>query len=174
MELIIAIALLGIIMGAVSTLFMIGLRNYQRESQRNLMQQEINFVADDLGTQIKQAALAPETFEDHTRSTETLILALPAVNPDEDFLYTGDSLLYDHVIYTLQEGTLYKEVVIDPTSNREAKRDPVLSNVSEFTCLYNPQSETEIISCTIRTSKDISGRTLAFDAVKTARMRNHQ
>ena len=171
-ELIIAIALLGTIMAAVMTLFVVGIKNYRRESQRNFMQKEINFTADDLGTQIKQAAEVPVTYDGTNRSAETLILALPAINEDEAFIYNGDSLLYDHVIYYLSEKDLYKKVVPDSQSIREEKEEPILGDVSKFECIYEPQTDTELATCTIETSKEVSGSTLSFRAIKTARLRN--
>lgn len=174
MELIISIALLGIIMAAVMTLFMIGIKNYRRESQRNFMQKEINFTADDLGMQIKQATDSPATYDVYTRGPETLVLALPSINADGDFLYYGSELLKDYVIYYLQNSSIHKKIVSDPSSSRSPRESTVLNDVSSFNCLYTPPAETEIIECTIMTSKSISGTNLNFSAVKTAGLRNRR
>lgn len=171
-ELIIAIALLGTIMAVVMTLFVVGIKNYRRESQRNFMQKEINFTADDLGTQIKQATLVPVAYDGTSRSAQTLILALPAVDEDENFIYNGDSLLYDYYIYYLSGKELYKKVVPDSQSVREEKEEPILGDVSKFECIYEPQTDTELVTCTVETTKEVSGSTLIFSATKTARLRN--
>jgi hypothetical protein len=174
MELIISIALLGTIMAAVMTLFMIGIRNYQRENQRNIMQKEINFTTDDIGTQIKQAAESPGSYDSYIRGPQNLILALPAVNEKEDFLYSGEVLLYDYYIYYLQDGYLYKKIIPNDASARSARENALLGNVTAFNCDYQPMSETEIIQCTVSTSKKVSDTTLNFNASKTARLRNHR
>ena len=156
------------------TLFLVGVKNYQRESQRNFMQQEINFTADDLGSQIKQAAEAPESYDTFVRDAQNLILALPAVDTNQNFIYSGDDLIYDYVIFYIDGSVLKKIVIPDVQSTRAAKNDSVLENVSSFNCTYSPASETSLITCTIQTSQTISKSILNFTATKTARLRNHQ
>lgn len=155
-------------------LFAIGIKNYQRESQRNFMQKEINFMADNLGNQIKQAADSPDSYGLYTRSSDVLILALPAINEDEDFIYSGGDIIYDYVVYYLQNGSLYKKIIADDQSYREDKEEPVLPSVIQFECIYTPQEDTELVSCTIGTTQNVDGTSLSFTATKTARMRNHQ
>jgi len=173
-ELIIAMGILGVIMMAVMTLFIIGVKNYSRESQRNFMQKEINFTADDIGVQIKQAAEVPGSYDTYTRGSNTLILAVPAIDEDEEFLYIGDALLYDYFIYYLSGGTLLKKIITNENSIREDKENPVLKNVNQFECSYTPETETELVSCNLSTSQTISGTTLNFSANKTSRLRNQR
>jgi prepilin-type N-terminal cleavage/methylation domain-containing protein len=173
-ELIIAIALLSTIMSAVMALFIVGIKNYQRESQRNFMQKEINFTADDIGIQIKQAADAPETYGSYNRDAQTLILALPAVDINDDFIYSGTNRIFDHIVFYRDGNSLKKVLIPDALSTREPKEDFVLDSVSNFSCSYSPPSETELVSCILETGRSVAGVNLKFEATKTARMRNHQ
>lgn len=173
-ELAISIALLGTIMAAVMSLFAVGLKNYQRESLRNQMQKELNFTADDIGIQIRQAADSPLTFGADTRSSDKLILAMPAVDSDEDFIYNGGALVLDHVVYYSSGSTLYKKVISNNLSAREDKEQPVLESVSNLNCSYTPNENTEIVTCNLTTSRSVAGQTLTFNAGKTARLRNQR
>jgi prepilin-type N-terminal cleavage/methylation domain-containing protein len=173
-EVIIAMGLLGIIMVAVSALFNVGVKNYRTESQKALMQKEINFVADDIGVQIKQAAKVPESFDVYNRTASSLILALPAVDIDENFIYSGGNLAYDHYIYSLSGGNLTKKIVTDANSNRQDRETTVLNNVTEFNCTYLPDVDTEQVTCIITTAVTVRGNVISFTAEKTARLRNFQ
>ena len=173
-ELIISIVLISIITSAVMTLFLVGVKNYQRESQRNFMQQEINFTADDLGSQIKQAAEAPEIYDTFTRDSQALILALPAIDNNQKYIYSGSSLIYDYIIFYLEDGALKKTVIPNAQSTRLAKDDSVLEDVSNFNCNYSPSTDTELITCVLETSQTVSKTNLNFTATKTARLRNKQ
>jgi len=156
------------------TLFLVGVKNYQRESQRNFMQQEINFTADDLGSQIKQAAEAPEIYDTFTRDSQALILALPAIDNNQKYIYSGSSLIYDYIIFYLEDGALKKTVIPNAQSTRLAKDDSVLEDVSNFNCNYSPSTDTELITCVLETSQTVSKTNLNFTATKTARLRNKQ
>lgn len=171
-ELAVSTALLGIIMSAVTALFVVGIKNYQVESQRSFLQKEVNFVADDIAIQAKQAYAVPETYDIYARSADTLILALPAINESENFIYSGNNLATDYIIYYLADGSLYKKMVADTSSTRADRETEIISNVSSFNCLYTPFTDTQEIDCTLVIAKDVGSVTLDFTAQKTAKLRN--
>ncbi len=171
-ELAIATALLATILGAVAALFAVGLKNYRVESQRSFLQKELNFVADDIGNQAKQAYAVLENYDIYTRDSDTLILALPAIDVAESFIYSGENFTTDYIIYYLSDGTLYKKTIANENSKRQSRETEVLKNITNFNCLYTPYTATQEIECDIRLNKQISNVTINLQAHKTAKLRN--
>jgi hypothetical protein len=103
-----------------------------------------------------------------------LILALPAINSNQEFIYSGSDLVYDYFIYSWADNILRKKIVPDIASHRTAKDEPILQNVNQFDCIYTPSTDTDMVSCVLGTSATVDGNTLEFSATKTARLRNHR
>lgn len=173
-ELVISMALLGVIMAAVMSIFSTAIRSYAVNSQKSFLQKELNFTIDNIGKDIKQAVEIPANYDDtFTTNSDTLILALPATESDGDFIYTGGVLEKDYIIYWLSGSDLKKKVYANALGTRTNSENTILSNVSSLVYTYTPDAlpyTQAKISLTInRTVNNIS---VAISGERTSNLRN--
>ncbi|MDD3480956.1 MAG: prepilin-type N-terminal cleavage/methylation domain-containing protein [Patescibacteria group bacterium] len=176
-EVIISMVVLGVIIAAMSAIYAVSLREFKIEKNRNEMQRSINFASDELGKNIKQAINIPENYDTYTRGPETLITELPSIDSDEEYLYNGSDLRTDYIIYYLSGSELHKITLADPLSSRQEVSGSdiiILSNVTNFSCDYDPDVETDVVSCDIALSQNIYNKDITVNATKTAIKRNQE
>lgn len=123
-ELLITIGLLTVIMGAISSIFAVALKNYQVSITQNNLQKDVNIVLDDISRNIKEAVELPLSYtnkndETFNRGSDTLILAIPAIGEEQRFLYDiNGNVKKDYIIYQIIDDKLHKKAYMDPDSER--------------------------------------------------------
>lgn len=173
-ELVISIAILAIIMAAVASIFMTSLKNYRTESQKSAFQRELNFTVDNIAKDVKLAAEAPGTYDTFELSSTVLILAVPAHDASKNFIYTGDVLEKDYIIYYLSGQDLKKKTYANLLGERESGETTLLSNVSATDFSYSPgMIDPGQIKVTITQSVSV-GRTVTLTEERFANLRNKE
>jgi prepilin-type N-terminal cleavage/methylation domain-containing protein len=131
-ELVISMALLAIILVAVSSIFITAIKNYQISFARSTLQKEINFTVDDINKNIRIAAGVESTNgSGDNRGPNTLILSLPATDANGNFIYQSGVLQVDTFTYSLSSGNLHKKIK-STTGTRLAQNNSdvvILNNV---------------------------------------------
>lgn len=179
-ELVVSIAVLGIIMAAVASLFSVAINNYQFSFTQSTLQRETNFVIDNITRDIKQSVEIPKIYGGINRGSEKLILALPAVDVDENFLYDGSSLKKDYVIYYLDGTSLRKSITADPSSKRVNLNGTdriILENVSSLSFSYIPNIldiETTQVDVNMTVTKNTNKATVTIGSDVSAVKRNYE
>jgi prepilin-type N-terminal cleavage/methylation domain-containing protein len=172
-ELTIAIALLSIISAAIFSLFATATKNYTLQSQKSLMQKELNFVIDALANEIKSATGTEDEHEGSTLSENTLILKLPALDESSNFIYGPAGMEFDYIIYTLGGTQLRKVVSPHINSKRPPKDSVVLADVSAFLLSYQPNQLTpKAIETTISLNRTVGKNNVRLEAKRSGYMRN--
>jgi len=178
-ELLISIVILGIIFSATASLFSVAIKNYQVSSTQAVLQRETNLAVDNITREIKQSIEIPENYV-VGRSPTVLILALPSIDENENFIYDGSSLEKDYITYSLDGTNLHKTVSANLSSTRSQKNGTdkiVLSNISslEFTYILNsPGMETTQVNLQMTVSKTVSNTTILIDIDNSAIKRNYE
>lgn len=172
-ELSISVAILGSLLAVVAGVFTVAVKNYQLEKQKADLQKELNYVADSLGNEIKNATGAPQNYDIYTLSPTTLVLTLPSLDENENFVYTSGQLEKDYFVYILSGQNLIKHVIPNPLSRRAPKVSTVLGNVSALNFMYSPDvSNVSQISFNINVSVPIGKSNAKSKATRTANLRN--
>jgi prepilin-type N-terminal cleavage/methylation domain-containing protein len=175
-ELSVAIALLGIIMAAMVSIFAVAVKNYRIYSQQSALQKEVNFTVDEIGKEIKQSMDMPASYDTYTRSDTTLILDLPAVDEDDNFLYDGGGVISDYYIYSYDSGALTKTVYADSSSKRypsSGSSYEILSSISSFSFTYSEPDYNEA-TVNLTASKTVYGTNISISSVVTSKPRNKE
>jgi prepilin-type N-terminal cleavage/methylation domain-containing protein len=176
-ELLIAIVLLSIIMAAVSAIFSVALKNYQVSFTQSGLQKDVNLVMDNISRDIKQSVEIPNEYNGIVRSSSTLILSLPAIDENENFLYNADLLEKDYVVYRKVDDKLHKMVFASPLSVRYSQNNSdkiLMENVFELNFLYTPADNTTKVESALTISTEVSKTTLNVTAKSTANRRNDE
>ncbi len=179
-ELIVAIFLLGVIMAAVSTVFSVALKSYHVSFAQSTLQREANLVVDSILRETKQAVSIPETLGETERSETVLILALPAMDEDNNFIYSGGLFEKDYLIYYLEESELRKKVSASPQSTRysqDGSDRALLDNVSSLAFSFTPAGlgeETVRVDASITASRIVSRTNVKVEVEGSATKRNYE
>lgn len=180
-ELLIAIMLLALIMAAVSSIFSVALKNYRVSFSQSTLQREVNLSIDSITRRVKQSVEIPETLPealgDTEKSSTVLILALPAIDDNENFIYNGDTLEKDYYIYYLDGSGLHKSVSANPLSSRNDSDNLILSEISNLTFSYTPNSpgaEITKVDISVTVSRTVSKTDINITANSSAVKRNYE
>jgi prepilin-type N-terminal cleavage/methylation domain-containing protein len=175
-ELIISISLLGIILAATTSIFATSLKNYQYNFQKSSMQKEVNFTIDAIANDIKSGAKIETSFGSHTASSTCLIIGIPAQDTSNNFIYTGDVLELDHVVYYKSGGEIRKYFYSNPLGKKSGSNTDykILENVSSvdiFEYIPGLNSATQI-KTTINLFKETGKTNVRLSETRTANLRN--
>ncbi|MDD3678704.1 MAG: prepilin-type N-terminal cleavage/methylation domain-containing protein [Patescibacteria group bacterium] len=176
-ELLIAMVLLSIIMAAVSAIFSVALKNYQVSFAQSGLQKDVNLVVDSISRDIKQSVAIPKEYGEITRSSTTLILALPSIDENQNFIYNADLLEKDFIIYQKINEDLHKIVFANPASTRYQQNNQnkiIMENVSDLSFIYTPVDHTTNVNFSLSVSILVSKTNLEITAESTANRRNDE
>jgi prepilin-type N-terminal cleavage/methylation domain-containing protein len=176
-ELTIGIAILGTIMAATVTMFVTGLKNYESNSQKSSFQKELNYTIDSIANDIKNGAGVAESYGGYTTSSDTLVVALPATSND-DFIYTGETLEQDYIVYYLDGGTVRKHTFGNALGDRSGingNDSELLKDVSSVNFEYSPGiSSASQIKITMTLARQTGKVNVHLTESRTANLRNKQ
>ena len=177
-ELIISIALLGIILATVGTIFSTVLKTYHIESQRGFFQKELNFVTDAMVRDIKQSRLI-QSYDPYILSSSVLILSLPAIDNNNQFIYAGNTLLSDTIVYYRSGSSFYKVQFANPLSKRAIgtflgiQWTLISDSVTNVNFTYVPDIDNaRQVGFTITLSKMVGKTNVVLTSRDTANLRN--
>lgn len=165
-------AILGVIMAAVAVIFVTALKNYRTESEKTVLQRNINFALDNITRDAKEATAIPESHDTFTTSENTLVLALPAENVSDNFVYSGNTLVKDYIIYYLDGNNLKRKVYANAAGTRTSEEKTVLKNVTSLSFTYLPDIATKSgVKTAMTTSVDV-GKGITLSEERSTNLRN--
>ena len=184
-ELMIAISIIATISMVSTVVYRTGLRSYPENFEKATIQSKLNFTSDSLADYTKRAVNTLQAYDTFNRNTNTvksiLILQIPALTDTTppDFIYNGQVIEKDTIVYTLSGGNLVKRYYGNTHGKMAAETGTpktILTNVSAFSCDYLDivNGEYSRVACTITVTKNIFGRNFSVTSKKTANLRNLQ
>jgi prepilin-type N-terminal cleavage/methylation domain-containing protein len=173
-ELIISMAILAVIMAAVATIFVTSIKNYRTESQKSAFQRELNFVVDNISKDVKEAAEVPQNYDVFALAPTVLILAIPATNSSNNFIYTGEVLEKDYVVYYLLNQELKRKIYANPLGSRQSSENTIMKNVSNLAFTYSPGiTNAGQVNTRVIVSANV-GRIVTLSVERLANLRNKE
>lgn len=141
-ELLVVMVLIGIMVVAFGQIYASGMKTYREQLAQTRLSSEAQTILDRITTETKMAKQVEAEYNTFTTGGNTLILNLPAVDNDQNFLYTGSNLRVDRVIYYQVGSELHRLVYADSGSIRYSQnnQDTVLTKkLSTMTFTYDPE-----------------------------------
>lgn len=182
-ELLIAMALLVVIMSAVSSIFATALRNYQVQVVQNTLQRDLNVVLDDISRSVKDAVEIPTSYEApngevfiRTPNSSTLVLALPAIDENQQFIYNqAGRVEKDYLIFQLIESELHKKIFAYEMSSRFPQNNSdkiVLEDISQLS--FNYFNNSRLVETKISLEKGVLKTSIKINGENKSVKRNEE
>lgn len=151
-EVIIATVIIGIVAVVIGEMYVKGTISSKTEINRSKLQVEAKNTLEGITSNVKLATKMEASYGGYTGGASTLILSLPAVDANENFLYSGNQKIHDYIIYRLENKNLHKLVFSTDSNSRLYSQNGsdqiLLSNVKALTFAYEPALPTSIIVST--------------------------
>jgi prepilin-type N-terminal cleavage/methylation domain-containing protein len=173
-EMTIVIVLLGVIMAAVTTLYISDITDSEDETRRIELAQSLTIATDNLTDDIKNASAIEATYSTYTTGAQTVVLDLPAVDSSGNLLFSGNNFVVDRVVYSYSGGILTKTVVPGTGSARTAVTRQVLSKITSLSFTYpsSPATGNSQMSYAITVSDSFKKRVETLSGYNTVVLRN--
>lgn len=179
-ELLISITVLATIMIVVMALYSVAIREYPINFQKVRMQANVNYTSDAMAQTAKSAYSLPPSYGDYVRSATVMILEVPATDTNGNFIYNGSSSEKDIFIYQLVDGKLEKRIYgnnLGRYAGQNGEPSIILDNVKSFNCVYSNQVSGladyyKTVVFTLSAESVVVGKTISFNIIKTANLRN--
>lgn len=168
-ELLVSIVLLGVLLSAFTSVYVMGIKSYQREFRTTNLQSENRIVLDRIIADTKQAYKI-----DPASDGDTLILLVPAIDANGVILYDGTGQFKTDVLtYDKSGNEIMKSISPDISSSRSAVNKSIIQKVSGLTLTYIPDLNTAgEVTINLRTSDVSSGKTITINNISRAFLRN--
>lgn len=177
-ELLISIALLGTIIAVTSAVFAVALRSYRLNIQKSFFQKDLNFVVDSITNNAKAASSVPLANNGYTSAQNAIVLAVPAKDNQNNYIYSGSTLENDYYIYYLAGTDLHKRIYgnsLGKLSLENGTDSVILNNVSVFNITYAPDiSNANSVTISIGLSRQVGNHPVSLTQQRTANLRNKQ
>ena len=173
-EVIITLTLITIVLGILVSIYIFNVRTFQIELRRSKLQTETQTILDKIISDTKLATEISENYNEYSTSSDTIILAVPAVDESQNFLYAGEQFKKDYIIYYSSNNNLYKVISADPSGSRESTPSPVkLSGYTTCQFSYDPDIEdAEKINVNLTSSVYSMKRDIVVNLNSEAKLRN--
>lgn len=176
-ELLIAITLLTTIILVVTSVYTAAVRDYPISYAKSQMNSQLASAIDGLSLNIKMAYNLPTSKvlggTTYTRSSNLLILELPAQNADGTFIYNGNTFQTDTLIYSISGGNLTRQIFGYSGGQKNGEvgtSKTLLRNVANTSSFSTGSNIT--VTTVINLSRSVSNRTVTVSNNTTANLRN--
>jgi len=183
-EVIITLALLGIIMAAIASIFVLGIRVYNEQNEKAALQTQsktlINRIKDDLlqGYRIEPGWVDPDTLDEHLSSENKIIIAVPSIDESNDWIYEDNLPLLDYFIYWQEEDMIFGLIFAENSTHpsRTSKKSRVIAhnaNILKFT--YDQDASSGLskqVDIELTLNKQIRNKTIKSNGKLSVKLRN--
>jgi len=144
-ELLITSVILVIMITVVGQVYIVGMVQSKSDMAKAKLQIEGKSAMEGIVNNIKLSSAVETTHFGYTSGPQVLILKIPAITEDENFLYNppgGSTRDNDYVIYYLENKNLHKLVessnVLSRLYSENGTNNVILSNVKTLSFAYDP------------------------------------
>lgn len=170
-EMLIVVALLGVLSLVIIDLLIGQYRLYHIEFSELIVQSETRATLDGIDNDVRSATQVLETFDVYTTGSDCLILAVQSLNSAGQ-LIPGT---FDYVIVRRNGNALIRELIPDSASVRPTQTKQLAANVTNLVFTYNspnvPEISEVLTQITVVDANQYQTRSLT--ASSKARLRNH-
>lgn len=172
-ELLISMAILGTLIGLSAAIFGATVRTYRVETLKGVMQKDLNYAIDNIANNVKRSGSVLEAYEERPLSATMLILGLPAEDANKKFVYNDGAMVFDTLVYELDDANLTKKLVPAAGSIRTGQNSTVLRHVSNLEFTYSPANiQKTQVSMTLSITRTVNGKPITLSASRVANLRN--
>jgi prepilin-type N-terminal cleavage/methylation domain-containing protein len=170
MEMVVSIALIGLLMVALTQFFLGSTQIYRTQNAELDINMTGRTALDDVDNYVRQAVQVQSTYLTYATDEETLILSIPSISSSSQIL-AGH---FDTVVYYLVGTSLYREVVPDSLSSRLAGTRLVGSYISLLTFTYDnlDLAQVKTVGTSLFLSKEAGRQVQSMTVTSKARLRN--
>ena len=177
-ELLITMALIGLVLIIITSVYITGYRTFDEELASSAVQSNAQSILDSILLDAKNGMLVEQSYEGKITGTDTIIIRVPAVNTDKEIQYSGTDMLFDRVVYYYTNNEIHKITFSDnPSSIRFSQNgiDKTLNqHVLSLNFTYDPdQTTATLVTATISSNIKVGTRNKHIVISGEARLRNH-
>jgi prepilin-type N-terminal cleavage/methylation domain-containing protein len=182
-EMLITLSLLTVLAAVISSLYVTGFRTFKEQMATSIIQSDGQTILDTLTTDIKNGlAIEPQYPSEpaaplYHSTDSSIIIRVPAVDNNDKIVYSGTSMVFDHIIYYYSNKSIHKIVYADPLSIRFKRNgvDTILDNkILVLGFSYEPSiSSASLVTVTISSEIMVGNRSEQIQIIGKARLRNH-
>ena len=159
-ELIVAIAIIGIVIFVGTDTYLTGLISSKKEYHKAQLSGDARVVTEGMIGNIKLGSGVEDAFGAYTSNETTLILLLPAIDSSNNFIYEADQQIFDRIIYFLAGNSLHKITLSTNQLSRLYSQNEsehiLLTNVKSVVFTYDaspPNTNNVVINLTVQELK---------------------
>ncbi|MDD5693187.1 MAG: prepilin-type N-terminal cleavage/methylation domain-containing protein [Patescibacteria group bacterium] len=176
-ELLIAIALMGTIVIAISTMYIIGFKTFREELAQSQLESNAQTILDEITNDTKNAQSVEETYDSYASGANSIILKTPAIDSNKAIIYSGNSMLFDRIIYYYENNKIHKITFAELSSirYRENNIDKVIDNKTlQLNFIYDPDAvSATLVTINVSSHQQVGKINRTISLVSKARLRNH-
>ncbi|HBG81740.1 TPA: hypothetical protein DDW69_02750 [candidate division CPR2 bacterium] len=181
-EMLIVISLIGVVMTVVSSLYISNINVFKDTLEKSSIQiknkSTVKRIKDDVLQGIKIEEIWVDGGTTYTSSTNQIIINVPSVSADDNWIYSGPDLRIDHIVYwTDGNGDLWRRV--DATYSNPTKRQSETAHVvargATLTFTYNEApstGNTKKVDIELQIQKSANGENYSNTNKTSALLRN--
>ncbi len=176
-ELLISIALMGTIVIAISSMYIIGFKTFREELAQSQLESNAQTVLDEITNDTKNAQSVEEIYGSYSSGTNSIVLKVPAINSNKDIIYSGNTMLFDRIIYYYENNRIHKITLAEATSSRykENNIDKIIDNKTlQLTFTYDPnEASATLVTINVSSLQQVGKINRTISLISKARLRNH-
>lgn len=176
-ELIISMTLLVTISGTITSLYLVGFKTFREQLAEAQIESNAQTILDNIVNDAKNAQSVEESYGLYISDPHTVILKVPAIDNDKNILYSGETMLFDRIIYYFQNNAIHKVIFADPASARLSQSGPekTLDNkILTLNLTYEPDMvSATLLTINIATNQQVGKVSRSISLTGKARLRNH-
>ena len=176
-ELLITMTYITLISTIIVTVYIVGYSTFREELASSIVQSDAQTIMDSMTQDIKNGMLIEPAYSSYTTDQDTIIIRVPAIDKNNNIVYSGTDMLYDRIIYNYTNSSIHKIVFADPASSRYPRNgiDAVLDkNILSLAFQYNPnQTTATLVMVTISSEQSAGSIERKITLTGVARLRNH-
>lgn len=134
----VVVAILAVMTFAFSAIFVNSLKVYRQEEAETELISNTQTILDRITNDIKSAKSISATNSDYTLSEDILILKTPSLDANQNFIYSGSTVICDYIIYYTTNKSLHRKVVADVSSSRGSQDTELSKEIDFLKFNYNP------------------------------------
>lgn len=176
-ELLISIAILGTMIIAITNIYIVGLKTFREELASSQLESNAQTILDEITTDAKNAQSAEAAYDVYTSGANSIILKIPAIDNSKNILYSGNTMLFDRIIYYYENDSIHKITIADPASIRYKENNinkTIASKVLELSFSYDPDAvSATLVTIHVTSHQEIGKLDRTISLTSKARLRNH-
>ncbi|MCL5093522.1 MAG: prepilin-type N-terminal cleavage/methylation domain-containing protein [Patescibacteria group bacterium] len=174
-ELLISIAIVGTLLTVLTSLYVMGIRLYQKEFRETNIQSENRILLDRIIKDAKEAIGVELSYDSYVSdTTSTIILKVPAIDADKNIIYDAEgNFAIDRIIYEKLGNNLNRIVIANALSQRPNANLNISDKITGINFTYTPNIENSVeLEVNLITQDTSSSKILTVNNTSKVLLRN--